>query len=80
MAPGIADIELAMRDGYSTGNSLGMGLPGARRLMDDFDLVSTPGKGPLSTSGSSSITRIRNGDTTFAVPDPTASAKGRSSL
>jgi serine/threonine-protein kinase RsbT len=47
--PGIADIELAMRDGYSTGNSLGMGLPGARRLMDDFDLISTPGKGTTVT-------------------------------
>jgi serine/threonine-protein kinase RsbT len=47
--PGIADTELAMRDGYSTGNSLGMGLPGARRLMDDFDLTSTPGKGTTVT-------------------------------
>jgi serine/threonine-protein kinase RsbT len=47
--PGIADLELAMRDGFSTGNSLGMGLPGARRLMDDFDLASTPGKGTTVT-------------------------------
>jgi serine/threonine-protein kinase RsbT len=47
--PGIADIRLAMQDGYSTGNSLGMGLPGVRRLMDDFDLVSTPGKGTTVT-------------------------------
>jgi serine/threonine-protein kinase RsbT len=47
--PGIADTELAMRDGYSTGNSLGVGLPGARRLMDDFDLTSTPGKGTTVT-------------------------------
>jgi serine/threonine-protein kinase RsbT len=43
--PGIADIELAMRDGYSTARSLGMGLPGARRVMDDFDIVSEPGRG-----------------------------------
>lgn len=43
--PGIADLELAMRDGYSTGNSLGVGLPGARRLMDDFELLSELGVG-----------------------------------
>lgn len=47
--PGIADIELVMRDGYSTGNSLGMGLPGTRRLMDDFDLASAPGQGTTVT-------------------------------
>ena len=47
--PGIADPELAMRDGYSTANSLGMGLPGARRIMDEFDLVSTPGHGTTIT-------------------------------
>jgi serine/threonine-protein kinase RsbT len=47
--PGIADTELAMRDGYSTGNSLGLGLPGAKRLMNDFDLASTPGKGTTVT-------------------------------
>ena len=38
--PGISDLELAMRDGYSTTRSLGMGLPGAKRLMDEFDLTS----------------------------------------
>jgi serine/threonine-protein kinase RsbT len=38
--PGIANIELAMRDGYSTSGGLGLGLPGARRLMDEFELVS----------------------------------------
>jgi serine/threonine-protein kinase RsbT len=47
--PGIADTELAMRDGYSTGNSLGLGLPGAKRLMDDFELASTLGKGTTVT-------------------------------
>ncbi|HEX3773987.1 MAG TPA: anti-sigma regulatory factor [Polyangiaceae bacterium] len=47
--PGIADAELAMRDGYSTGNSLGVGLPGARRLVDDFELASTPGVGTTVT-------------------------------
>jgi len=47
--PGIADTELAMQDGYSTGNSLGLGLPGAKRLMDDFDLVSSPGAGTTIT-------------------------------
>ena len=43
--PGIANIELAMRDGFSSGKSLGMGLPGAKRLMDEFEIVSEPGKG-----------------------------------
>ena len=43
--PGIADVELAMRDGYTTGNGLGLGLPGSRRLVDDFDLQTAPGAG-----------------------------------
>jgi serine/threonine-protein kinase RsbT len=47
--PGIADIELAMRDGYSTTKSLGVGLPGAKRVMDEFELVSIPGKGTTIT-------------------------------
>lgn len=47
--PGIANIEQAMRDGYSTGKSLGLGLPGAKRLMDEFDLVSAVGKGTTVT-------------------------------
>ena len=41
--PGIADVERALADGYSTYNGLGMGLPGARRLMDEFTLVSELG-------------------------------------
>ena len=47
--PGIADIEQAMRDGFSTGKSLGLGLPGARRLMDEFEIVSEMGKGTVVT-------------------------------
>jgi serine/threonine-protein kinase RsbT len=47
--PGIADIELAMRDGFSTGKSLGLGLPGARRLMDEFEIVSKIGHGTTIT-------------------------------
>jgi serine/threonine-protein kinase RsbT len=43
--PGISDVELAMQDGYTTGNGLGLGLPGTRRLVDDFDLRTTPGAG-----------------------------------
>jgi serine/threonine-protein kinase RsbT len=43
--PGIADVALAMQDGYSTGNSLGLGLPGARRLMDEFEIESNVGRG-----------------------------------
>ncbi len=43
--PGIADSELALTDGHSTYGGLGLGLPGCRRLMDDFRLESEPGKG-----------------------------------
>jgi len=43
--PGIADIEAALKDGYSTGAGLGLGLSGARRLMNDFEIASAPGKG-----------------------------------
>jgi serine/threonine-protein kinase RsbT len=43
--PGIADVELAMQDGFTTGTGLGLGLPGARRLVDVFDLRTEPGAG-----------------------------------
>ncbi|GIN63516.1 serine/threonine-protein kinase RsbT [Robertmurraya siralis] len=43
--PGINDIRLAMEDGYSTSGGLGAGLPGVKRLMDEFDIVSSKGKG-----------------------------------
>ena len=43
--PGIANVELAMQVGYTTGNGLGLGLPGTRRLVDDFELDTTPGAG-----------------------------------
>jgi anti-sigma regulatory factor (Ser/Thr protein kinase) len=43
--PGIADIDMAMRDGYSTASTLGAGLPGVRRLMDEFFIDSTVGVG-----------------------------------
>jgi serine/threonine-protein kinase RsbT len=39
--PGIVDTNQALQDGYSTSNRLGLGLPGAKRLMDDFEIVST---------------------------------------
>jgi serine/threonine-protein kinase RsbT len=43
--PGIPDIEMALRDGYSSGQGLGMGLGGARRLSNEFEIESKPGKG-----------------------------------
>jgi serine/threonine-protein kinase RsbT len=42
LGPGIDDPVLALQDGYSTGGTMGSGLPGARRLMDTFDLVTGP--------------------------------------
>jgi serine/threonine-protein kinase RsbT len=47
--PGISDVALAMRDGYSTAGRLGLGLPGVRRLMDEFEIVSEPGQGTRVT-------------------------------
>jgi serine/threonine-protein kinase RsbT len=52
--PGIKDIELAMKDGYTTAGGLGLGLSGARRLSNDFHIASTPGEGTRVT-----ITRWR---------------------
>ena len=43
--PGIADVDLALTDGWSTGDGLGLGLSGARRLVDEFELISKPGTG-----------------------------------
>ncbi len=47
--PGIPDIEAAMRDGFSTGRGLGKGLPGSRRLVDDFRIESEVGRGTRVT-------------------------------
>jgi serine/threonine-protein kinase RsbT len=47
--PGIADLSLAMKEGYSTSGSLGLGLPGARRIMDEFNVESAPGRGTTVT-------------------------------
>ena len=47
--PGIPDIHLAMQDGYTTGRGLGLGLPGARRLMDEFQIESSVGVGTTVT-------------------------------
>lgn len=43
--PGIADIDLAMKDGYTTGNGMGLGLGGSKRLVHDFEIRSEPGAG-----------------------------------
>ncbi len=47
--PGIADVSLAMQDGYSSTGGLGLGLPGASRLMDEFQIDSAPGTGTTVT-------------------------------
>lgn len=54
--PGIADIKQAMKDGFSTGKSLGLGLPGTKRLVSEFDIQSEVGKGTTVT-----ITKWKNG-------------------
>jgi serine/threonine-protein kinase RsbT len=43
--PGIADVEQALRDGFTTGNGLGLGLGGAKRLSNEFEIYSKPGEG-----------------------------------
>ena len=43
--PGIANLDQAMQNGYSTAGSLGLGLPGAKRMMDEFEISSEPGMG-----------------------------------
>jgi len=52
--PGIADVELAMKDGYTSGNGLGLGLGGAKRLSNEFSIDTRPGEGTRVT-----ITRWR---------------------
>lgn len=47
--PGIRDIDRALEDGFSTYDGLGLGLPGSRRLMDEFSIVSEPGRGTTVT-------------------------------
>jgi serine/threonine-protein kinase RsbT len=54
--PGIKDIKQALQDGFSTGKSLGLGLPGAKRLSNEFNIKSEVGKGTTVT-----ITRWKNG-------------------
>ncbi|MFT2010665.1 anti-sigma regulatory factor [Pontibacter sp. 13R65] len=54
--PGIADIQQAMQDGFSTGRSLGLGLPGTRRLVNEFAISSVVGKGTTVT-----VTHWKNG-------------------
>src|ERR1700739_553826 len=47
--PGIPDIDMALRDGFTTGSGLGLGLGGAKRLVNEFDIVSRPGEGTRIT-------------------------------
>ncbi len=47
--PGIPDVDRAMQDGFTTGHGLGLGLPGSRRLMDEFEIVSVVGSGTTVT-------------------------------
>jgi anti-sigma regulatory factor (Ser/Thr protein kinase) len=68
VGPGIPSLKEAMRDGYSTYRGLGLGLPGAKRLMDEFDVLTEVGKGTTitmtkwQTSAGRSGSRERNGN------------------
>jgi len=77
--PGIEDLEAALRDGVSTGGSLGLGLPGARRLMDDFAIVSGPAgtevtmsrwEGGLQATHVPAICTVREGTGGVAIAQP----------
>jgi len=63
--PGIRDVEALARRGFTAGHGLGLGLPGARRLMDDFEVVSAPGEGTTVTM------------TKWRVPDELADLRKR---
>jgi serine/threonine-protein kinase RsbT len=49
--PGIADVELALQDGFTSGGGLGLGLGGSKRLVDEFEIVTAPGQGTAITIG-----------------------------
>jgi serine/threonine-protein kinase RsbT len=77
--PGIGDLGAALRDGVSTGGSLGLGLPGARRLMDDFEVSSGPGgteitmarwEGGLQATHIPAVCTVREGAGGVAVAQP----------
>ncbi len=53
--PGIPDLGRAMTDGYTTGSGLGLGLSGAKRLSNEFDIVSSPGRGTVGYLGTMEI-------------------------
>ena len=71
--PGIADIQKALTDGYTTGRSLGVGLPGTKRLVHEFDIVSRPGHTKITVG----IVRPRPaGGTTGGRPGLRPSTRG----
>lgn len=75
--PGIRDVALALQDYYSTGNSLGLGLPGVRRMADKFEIVSSPGSGTRV----STIRMLGKVHPAFAeMPAPPASYSYKSAL
>jgi len=72
--PGIAEVGLAMQDGYTSGNGLGLGLPGAKRLMDEFALESEIGAG--TTVRATKWLNGQNGHGERATLWPHRNAKG----
>jgi serine/threonine-protein kinase RsbT len=61
--PGIPNVEQAMQGGYSTSRSLGLGLPGVKRLMDQFEILSKLGKGTIVT-----VRKWRDGERDYVLP------------
>lgn len=72
--PGISDVELAMQDHYSTGNSLGLGLPGVQRMADKFEIVSRPGCG-TRVNATRLLGKVHPGLAATPVPVGSASQK-----
>jgi serine/threonine-protein kinase RsbT len=63
--PGISNVDAALRDGYASRGGLGLGLPGARRLMDEFDITSRLGEGTVVT-----MKKWRERDGLEPLPEP----------
>ena len=74
--PGIEDLERALTDGYTTGGGLGLGLPGARRLVDEFDIQTGPGEGTTVTLIKWAAAWLRTGRRRWTAVSPGVAHEG----